>query len=72
MRDTPYIHWTYEQLPPKEKTRVDHAVAAVLQALLDDAFPDEDSDYHYGCEQLLDGVRDSIPVLRPAREDPED
>lgn len=40
------------------------AVADHLQALLDDAFPDEDSDYHYGCERLLDLVRDAIPVLR--------
>lgn len=39
-------------------------VAAHLQALLDDAFPDEDSDYHYGCERLLDLVRDGIPSLR--------
>lgn len=39
-------------------------VAATFQALLDDAFPDEESDYHYGCERLLDLVRDGIPALR--------
>lgn len=46
--------------------RVLAAVAPVIlsayrKALLADAFPDEDSDYHYGCERLLDLVRDGIP-----------
>lgn len=40
-------------------------LAAYREALLADAFPDEDSDYRYGCERLLDLVRDGItPVLR--------
>jgi hypothetical protein len=38
-------------------------LAAYREALLADAFPDEDSDYHYGCERLLDLVRDGIPPV---------
>jgi hypothetical protein len=39
-------------------------LAAELQRMLDTAFPDEDSDYHYGCEHLLDLVRDRASELR--------
>lgn len=39
-------------------------VAAELSRLLDIAFPDEDLDYHYGCERLLELVRDRASELR--------
>lgn len=44
-------------------------VAAELERLMDRAFPDgEDSDYHYGCEALLEHVQDRIAELRPTEE----
>jgi hypothetical protein len=44
-------------------------VADELQRLVDRAFPDgEDSDYHYGCEALLDHLQARIAQLRPTEE----
>jgi hypothetical protein len=37
-------------------------VAAELQRMLDDAFPNEDSDYYYGCERLIVHVISPAPV----------
>ena len=60
--------WDINDLQEKAVTAAaPHIVAAELQRLMDDAFPDEDSDYHYGCERLLDLVRDRIPELRGDR-----
>ena len=44
-------------------------VAEELARLIDCAFPDgEESDYHYGCEALLEHVQHRIEQLRPVGE----
>lgn len=57
------------QVPPMPAPATvdrDAAVLAELRRMFDDAFPDDDYDYHYSSERLVDLVRDRIEKLEAA------